>query len=145
MAPLIEPEPRRRELEVSESPSSLLEIREHPPNSRHPWSILCRPKIPPTIETHTPSMASSLVTKIRTTTTRCVRSGLSAGVIAYPKRGGNRIAPTLSRFENGVSIPALFRLRELMVDQFLDLPDTPPRGWCSIWMASMTWPTASNS
>ncbi|MEZ6058392.1 MAG: IS1380 family transposase [Planctomycetaceae bacterium] len=34
--------------------------------------------------------------------------------------------PTLSRFENGVSIPALFRLRELMVDQFLDSFDTPP-------------------
>ena len=28
--------------------------------------------------------------------------------------------PTLSRFENAVSIPSLFRLRELLVDQFLD-------------------------
>lgn len=34
--------------------------------------------------------------------------------------------PTLSRFENAVEIPALFRLRELLVDQFLDAFDTPP-------------------
>jgi hypothetical protein len=34
--------------------------------------------------------------------------------------------PTLSRFENAVEIPSLFRLRELMVDQFLDAFDVPP-------------------
>ena len=34
--------------------------------------------------------------------------------------------PTLSRFENSVGIPALFRLRELLVDQFLDSFETPP-------------------
>ncbi len=34
--------------------------------------------------------------------------------------------PTLSRFENAVDIPSLFRLRELLVDQFLDSFDAPP-------------------
>ncbi len=34
--------------------------------------------------------------------------------------------PTLSRFENAVDIPSLFRLRELLVDQFLDSFETPP-------------------
>lgn len=34
--------------------------------------------------------------------------------------------PTLSRFENSVDIPALFRLRELLVDQFLDAFEAPP-------------------
>jgi hypothetical protein len=34
--------------------------------------------------------------------------------------------PTLSRFENAVSVKALFRLRELLVDQFLASFDTPP-------------------
>ncbi|MEZ6056516.1 MAG: transposase [Planctomycetaceae bacterium] len=107
-------------------PISLIEIREHPPNSRHPWSILSRPKIPPTIETHTPSMASSLVTKIRTTTTRCgtIRS-FSWCVIAYPKRGGNRVAAdALAVRERGQH--SRRRLRELLVDQFLDSFDTPP-------------------
>lgn len=34
--------------------------------------------------------------------------------------------PTLSRFENGVDVPSLFRLRELLVDQFLDSFEVPP-------------------
>lgn len=34
--------------------------------------------------------------------------------------------PTLSRFENAVSVQALFRLRELLVDQFLEAFDEPP-------------------
>lgn len=34
--------------------------------------------------------------------------------------------PTLSRFENAVDIPALFRLREWLIDQFLDAFDTRP-------------------
>jgi hypothetical protein len=34
--------------------------------------------------------------------------------------------PTLSRFENAVDIPSLKRLRELLVDQFLDAFETPP-------------------
>jgi hypothetical protein len=34
--------------------------------------------------------------------------------------------PTLSRFENAVSVKALFRLRELLVDQFLESFDKPP-------------------
>jgi hypothetical protein len=34
--------------------------------------------------------------------------------------------PTLSRFENAIDIPSLFRLRELLVDQFLDAFQTPP-------------------
>ncbi len=34
--------------------------------------------------------------------------------------------PTLSRFENAVDVPSLFRLRELLVEQFLDAFDTPP-------------------
>ena len=34
--------------------------------------------------------------------------------------------PTLSRFENSVDVKALLRMRELMVDQFLDAFDTPP-------------------
>lgn len=34
--------------------------------------------------------------------------------------------PTLSRFENAVSVKALFRLRELLVDQFLEAFDAPP-------------------
>lgn len=34
--------------------------------------------------------------------------------------------PTLSRFENAIDIPSLFRLREVLVDQFLDAFDTPP-------------------
>lgn len=35
--------------------------------------------------------------------------------------------PTLSRFENSVNVPALFRLRELLVDQFLETFDEEPR------------------
>ncbi len=34
--------------------------------------------------------------------------------------------PTLSRFENAIQITILFRLREWMVDQFLDSFKTPP-------------------
>jgi Transposase DDE domain group 1 len=34
--------------------------------------------------------------------------------------------PTLSRFENAIDIPSLFRLRDLLVDQFLDSFDSPP-------------------
>lgn len=34
--------------------------------------------------------------------------------------------PTLSRFENAIDIPSLKRLRELLVDQFLDSFDAPP-------------------
>jgi len=34
--------------------------------------------------------------------------------------------PTLSRFENGISVPALLRLRELLVDQFLETFDETP-------------------
>lgn len=35
--------------------------------------------------------------------------------------------PTLSRFENAVSVKTLFRLRELLVDQFLEAFDEEPR------------------
>jgi hypothetical protein len=35
--------------------------------------------------------------------------------------------PTLSRFENAVSIPSLQRLRDVFVDQFIASFDTPPR------------------
>lgn len=34
--------------------------------------------------------------------------------------------PTLSRFENAVSVAALFRLRELLIEQFLESFDKPP-------------------
>ncbi len=34
--------------------------------------------------------------------------------------------PTLSRFENGVDVPALFRVRDLLVTQFLDSFERPP-------------------
>jgi hypothetical protein len=34
--------------------------------------------------------------------------------------------PTLSRFENAIDIPSLFRLRDVLIDQFLDAFDTPP-------------------
>ncbi len=35
--------------------------------------------------------------------------------------------PTLSRFENAVSIPDLWRLRDMLVDLFLQSFATPPR------------------
>jgi hypothetical protein len=35
--------------------------------------------------------------------------------------------PTLSRFENAISIPALKRLRDVCIDQFIASFDTPPR------------------
>jgi Transposase DDE domain group 1 len=35
--------------------------------------------------------------------------------------------PTLSRFENLIDIPSLKRLRDVVIDQFLDSFDTPPR------------------
>jgi hypothetical protein len=35
--------------------------------------------------------------------------------------------PTLSRFENGINIPSLWRLRDVFVDQFLASFATPPR------------------
>jgi hypothetical protein len=35
--------------------------------------------------------------------------------------------PTLSRFENGISIPSLKRLRDVFIDQFIASFDTPPR------------------
>lgn len=34
--------------------------------------------------------------------------------------------PTLSRFENAIDVPSLFRLRTLLVDQFIDSFETPP-------------------
>jgi hypothetical protein len=34
--------------------------------------------------------------------------------------------PTLSRFENSIDIPTLWRLRDVLIDQFLDAFDTPP-------------------
>lgn len=45
-----------------------------------------------------------------------------------PQEGEELAAqPTLSRFENSISIPSLFRLRELFVDEFLNAFDEPPR------------------
>jgi hypothetical protein len=35
--------------------------------------------------------------------------------------------PTLSRFENGINIPSLKRLRDVFIDQFIASFDTPPR------------------
>ena len=35
--------------------------------------------------------------------------------------------PTLSRFENSISIPSLKRLRDVFIDQFIASFDTPPR------------------
>ena len=35
--------------------------------------------------------------------------------------------PTLSRFENAINIPSLWRLREVFVDQFLAAFEEPPR------------------
>jgi len=35
--------------------------------------------------------------------------------------------PTLSRFENAIDIPSLWRLRDVLLDQFLDSFDEPPR------------------
>jgi hypothetical protein len=35
--------------------------------------------------------------------------------------------PTLSRFENGISIPSLKRLRDVFLDQFIASFQTPPR------------------
>lgn len=44
-----------------------------------------------------------------------------------PQEGEELAAqPTLSRFENSISIPSLFRLRELFVDEFLNAFDEPP-------------------
>lgn len=34
--------------------------------------------------------------------------------------------PTLSRFENAIDIPSLVRLRDVLIDQFLDAFNTPP-------------------
>lgn len=34
--------------------------------------------------------------------------------------------PTLSRFENGIDVPSFFRLRDLLIDQFIDSFDVPP-------------------
>ncbi len=41
-------------------------------------------------------------------------------------RAGTASQPTLTRFENSIGIPSLFRLRELLVDQFHDAFETPP-------------------
>lgn len=35
--------------------------------------------------------------------------------------------PTLSRFENAINIPTLYRLRDLFIDQFIASFDTPPK------------------
>lgn len=35
--------------------------------------------------------------------------------------------PTLSRFENAIDVPSFFRLADLLVDQFIDSFDEPPR------------------
>ena len=34
--------------------------------------------------------------------------------------------PTHSRFENAIDIPSLFRLRDVLIDQFIDSFDSPP-------------------
>lgn len=44
-----------------------------------------------------------------------------------PEEGAQTASqPTLSRFENAIDIPSLKRLRDLMVEQFLDAFDNPP-------------------
>lgn len=35
--------------------------------------------------------------------------------------------PTLSRFENAISVKSLFRLRDVLIDQFIDSFETPPK------------------
>src|SRR5215467_818660 len=44
-----------------------------------------------------------------------------------PEDGDLASQPTLSRFENAISIPSLKRLRDVFLDQFLASFDTPPR------------------
>ena len=44
-----------------------------------------------------------------------------------PQDDGLASQPTLSRFENAISIPSLKRLREVFIDQFIASFDTPPR------------------
>ena len=64
--------------------------------------------------------------------------------------------PTLSRFENAISIPSLKRLRDVFLDQFIASFDAPPRHLTfdldavddpdhgqqqlTIWHSSATWP-----
>ena len=64
--------------------------------------------------------------------------------------------PTLSRFENAISIQSLKRLRDVFLDQFIASFDTPPRHLTfdldavddpahgqqqlTIWHSSATWP-----
>jgi Transposase DDE domain group 1 len=43
-----------------------------------------------------------------------------------PDAGDLASQPTLSRFENAISVRSLFRLRDVMIDQFIASFDTPP-------------------
>jgi hypothetical protein len=44
-----------------------------------------------------------------------------------PNEGDLASQPTLSRFENAISIPSLERLRDVFLDQFIASFDSPPR------------------
>jgi len=73
-------------------------------------------------------MGSWPTTRIRTTTTRCGPTPIFK-LIADRLPGDPDLSsqPTLSRFENAVSIAGLWRLRDVLVDLFIQSFDQPPR------------------
>ncbi len=73
------------------------------------------------------SSASSPGTRTRTTTTPSAPTpSSSSSPTARPTDADLASQPTLSRFENQIDIPSLFRLRDVFIDQFIASFAQPP-------------------
>jgi hypothetical protein len=62
-----------------------------------------------------------------------------------PDDGDLASQPTLSRFENGVTISDLWRLRDVLIEEFIASFDTPPTHLRSTWIRSTTRHTGNNN
>ena len=72
-------------------------------------------------------MGSSPTTRIKTITTPCSDPIFKLIADRLPEDPDLSSQPTLSRFENAVKIPDLDRLRDVLVDVFIQSFDQPPR------------------
>ena len=72
-------------------------------------------------------MGSSPTTRTKTTTTPCVDPIFKLIADRLPEDPDLSSQPTLSRFENAIKIPDLDRLRDVLVDLFIQSFDQPPR------------------
>src|SRR5262249_33516456 len=71
--------------------------------------------------------ASWPATQTRTTTTPCAYPVFKLIADRSPEDDALASQPTLSRFENAISIQSLKRLRDVFLDQFIASFESPPR------------------